>query len=74
MINWLNGHEIPVDSKLTKPQIHGIICRHKESYTVFRILAEHGHTVLRLPPYHPDFNPIENVWSQLKGYVASRFN
>ncbi|KAJ0169957.1 hypothetical protein K1T71_014563 [Dendrolimus kikuchii] len=41
-------------------------------FSVDKILAEHGHTVLRLPPYHPDFNPIENIWSQLKGYVASR--
>ncbi|GBP91733.1 hypothetical protein EVAR_92010_1 [Eumeta japonica] len=25
------------------------------------------HIVLRLPPYHPDFNPIENIWAQIKG-------
>lgn len=75
MIHWLNRHEIPVDPKLTKTQIYAIICQHKERHTEFsvdKVLAEHGHTVLRLPPYHPDFNPIENIWSQLKGYVASR--
>ncbi|KAJ0169388.1 hypothetical protein K1T71_014975 [Dendrolimus kikuchii] len=75
MINWLNGHEIPADPELTKPQIYGILSRHKERYTEFsvdKILGEHGHTVLRLPSYYPDFNPIENIWSQLKGYVASR--
>lgn len=75
MINWLQRHEIPVDHKLTKPQIYNIICQHKDRFTEFSvdmIIAEHGHTVLRLPPYHPDFNPIENIWSQLKGYVAAR--
>ena len=25
-----------------------------------------GHTLLYLPPYSPDFNPIENKWSQSK--------
>jgi transposase len=29
-----------------------------------------GHTVIRLPPYHCELNPIELVWSQVKGYVA----
>ncbi|CAG5032414.1 unnamed protein product [Parnassius apollo] len=29
-----------------------------------------GHTVLRLPPYHPDLNPIELVWGDLKGELA----
>lgn len=73
MINWLNRYEIPADLKLTKPQIHGIICRHKERHTqlyVGKILAEHRHTVLLMPPYRPDFNPIENIWPQLKDYVA----
>ncbi|RVE43769.1 hypothetical protein evm_011618 [Chilo suppressalis] len=63
------------DPILTKPQIYAIICRHKENFTEFyvdKILAEHGYTTLRLLPYHPDFNPIENIWSQLKGYVAAR--
>lgn len=28
-----------------------------------------GHTVLRLPPYHCIFNPIEHIWHQLKSAV-----
>lgn len=27
---------------------------------------EHGHTVLRLPPYHCIFNPIEKIWGIAK--------
>jgi len=30
-----------------------------------------GATVLYLPPYSPDFNPIENLWSKLKTYLRS---
>lgn len=32
--------------------------------------AEHGVTVLRLPPYHCELNPIELVWAQVKVHVA----
>ena len=30
-----------------------------------------GADVIYLPPYSPDFNPIENLWSKLKGYLRS---
>jgi hypothetical protein len=28
--------------------------------------------VLRLPPYHPDLNPIELIWENVKQWVASK--
>jgi transposase len=34
------------------------------------ILSSYGYTVLRLPPYHPDLNPIEMIWSQVKQWLA----
>ena len=40
-------------------------------YRIDQLFREAGHTVLRLPPYHCDLNPIELIWSQLKGYVAA---
>lgn len=30
------------------------------------LASECGHTILRLPPYHCIFNPIEMIWGQLK--------
>lgn len=30
-----------------------------------------GATLLYLPPYSPDFNPIENMWSKVKQYLRS---
>ena len=39
------------------------------TYTIDELLRSHGHEVLRLPPYHPDFNAIEMIWSQLKDMV-----
>ena len=43
-----------------------------KQYRIDKLAIEAGHKVLRLPPYHPELNPIENVWSQVKGYVAAR--
>jgi hypothetical protein len=33
---------------------------HNQQYETFAIdglFAKHGHTVIKLPPYHPDLNP-----------------
>jgi transposase len=41
-------------------------CKTPPVRAVDKIIAEAGHEVLRLPPYHCIFNPIEMVWSQAK--------
>lgn len=33
---------------------------------------EMGHEVIRLPPYHCQYNPIELIWAQVKNQVASK--
>jgi hypothetical protein len=35
-------------------------------YIIDDIAKENEHIILRLLPYHPDLNPIELVWAQLK--------
>ena len=30
-----------------------------------------GATLLYLPPYSPDFNPIENMWSKVKAHLRA---
>ena len=37
-----------------------------KTYKVEEIARCHGVEVLRLPPYHPDLNPIEMVWGYMK--------
>ena len=39
-------------------------------YRFNKVLEDHGHNVLRLPPYHPELNPIENIWATAKNWVA----
>jgi transposase len=36
------------------------------------LLAELGHTMIRLPPYHPDLNPIEKILGIVKNKVAAK--
>ena len=36
---------------------------------VEELLAMRGARLLRLSPYSPDFNPIEQCWSKLKTYL-----
>ena len=39
---------------------------------VDELAKDHGHTVLRLPPYHCILNPIEMLWSYQKRLVQSQ--
>lgn len=34
-----------------------------------RKLAKFGVSIAYLPPFSPDLNPIENMWSKIKGYL-----
>lgn len=71
---WLQEKGIAFLQDMTKAELLEIVRRNKPEpdYKADRILREHGHTVLRLPPYHCDLNPIEYVWSVVKKRVASK--
>jgi hypothetical protein len=47
------------------------ICPKEKVYHIDTLFAAHGHTVIRLPPYKYDLNPIELAWRQIKDYVRS---
>ena len=36
---------------------------------VAELIEATGATVLYLPPYSPDLNPIENMWSKIKAFL-----
>nr|CAH7752411.1 unnamed protein product [Callosobruchus chinensis] len=60
---------------MLKAELYSLIKIHKPRYKtceIDKIMTEAGHSVSRLPPYHPDLNPIELVWASLKQYVAER--
>lgn len=75
MRQWLKDKGVQYDEKMYKPQLYKLVLAHKQqnkNYSIDRILAEHNHSVVRLPPYHPDLNPIEMAWAAIKGYVSSK--
>jgi len=68
---WLRSKNInflPADTVAVLRQKINQYPRQKKSYVVDNIIMAAGHEVLRLPPYHCQFNAIEMVWSQAKRY------
>lgn len=75
MIDWLRKKNISFHDGMLKPELYTIIKQHKDKHRTYKfdvLMQQHGHTVLRLPPYHPDLNPIELVWASVKNAVARR--
>ncbi|CAH2088708.1 unnamed protein product [Euphydryas editha] len=75
MQSWLQKNSIKFDEKMTKPEkLYHIILLNKppKKYVVDELMREHGHEVLRLPPYHCDLNPIEYIWNLIKQRVAAK--
>ncbi|CAH0717739.1 unnamed protein product, partial [Brenthis ino] len=63
---WLTERQIPFTSEMYKPQLYQLIRMNEDKkFTIDLIMAEHNHTVLRLPPTHPDLNPIEIMWTTI---------
>jgi hypothetical protein len=60
---------------MTKAGLYNLIKTHKpqcEAYEIDCLLTQHGHTVIRLPPYHPDLNSIETIWGIVKTRIAAK--
>ena len=75
MLIWLDKHGIRYSSNMTKAELCDLIKMHKPQYKTFAIdclLTEHGYTVIRLPPYHPDLNPIEKICGIMKTRIAAK--
>ncbi|KAM7285640.1 uncharacterized protein ISCGN_032528, partial [Ixodes scapularis] len=72
---WLTKKGISWSGDMVRAELLELSKKVNTPGTVYRIdtlAAAHNQEVLRLPPYHCEFNPIELVWSKVKGYVASK--
>lgn len=67
-----NDKEAKVESWLVdmrKPQLYNLIKKNKnvfKRHVIDEMFEKINHGALRLPPYHPDFNPIEMTWTAIK--------
>jgi transposase len=70
---WLIKENIQHSELHLKPELLSIVKQaHKTKiYHIDKLIHEHGHRVLRLPPYHSHLNPIELVWAKVKGQIAN---
>nr|CAD7434138.1 unnamed protein product [Timema monikensis] len=67
---WLTKHNIKFDPSAMKMELMSKALAHKpeKRFKIDEMVRECGHQVLRLPPYHCQYNPIELVWANCKGY------
>ncbi|XP_069354549.1 uncharacterized protein [Maniola hyperantus] len=75
MTAWLDQKGIHYTTDMYKPQLYQLINDNKDCFKKFaldKMLTDYGHDILRIPPHHPDLNPIEMVWAVIKTHVTSK--
>lgn len=71
MVAWLQDEGIAVHSSLVKKELLALCQMIKKpiQYELDEFVEKTTHhKILRLPPYHPIYNPIEMVWGLVKRY------
>lgn len=71
---WLTSKNITYGERMIKKQLLELVASVKSrflSYIVDNTAVRAGCIVLRLPPYHCEFNPIELVWAKVKNGIAA---
>ena len=71
MQDWLTNHNVVWEQNFTKKQLWDLILPFRQTnykYVIDELLKTHGHDVLRLPPYHCQYNPIELAWGVTKTF------
>lgn len=70
---WLDENNIPHPPKeqILKAELLKLVDKSgiKDRFAVEDICEAHGHSVIRLPPYHCHLNPIEMAWAGIKSYI-----
>lgn len=68
IIAWLQVNGVQSADSMLKKELLGLVKIHKPrnpTYVLDEMPKEKGHTVIRLPPYHCQYNAID--WAQVKG-------
>ena len=73
-MEWLQSKRVEVDPGWLRPELWRQ-CKARQpqpAYLMDRLLREAGYTVIRIPPYHPKYQPIELVWADVKRHNQAR--
>ena len=70
--SWLEQNKIPLREDCLKAEMIEILTKFAPplAYAIDDIATDHGHEILRTPPYHPELQPIETCWGVLKNKIA----
>jgi transposase len=69
---WLEQNNVPLKEDCLKVEMVEVLNKISPTptYAIDEIAAEHGHMILRTPPYHPELQPIETCWAVVKNQIA----
>jgi transposase len=69
---WLENNKISFSADCLKAELIDMLLKivPAPTYAIDEIAKQHGHEVVRTPPYHPELQPIEICWGVLKNEVA----
>ena len=72
--DWLIKQGVQPQDNLLKAELHELAKKLDitTTYVIDSIAEEAGHQVLRFPPYHCQYNPIELIWARVKGTADLR--
>ena len=70
---WLMKHNVNFPANSFKKELLQMALQVNvpTRHVIDEMAHEQGHVILRLPPYHCHYNPIELVWSEAKRAFAS---
>jgi len=72
IIDWLTDKGEVIDKPMVKEQLLErveVLKPQYNEYVIDELAKSANKTVLRLPPYHCELNPIELAWASVKNYV-----
>ena len=74
IISWLQQKDISFPEHALKAELLNIVKKQhiEKKYAIDQMIVDHGHTCLRLPPYHSHLNPIELIWAKIKCDAADK--
>ena len=73
-VEFLQTRGITFNPKWTAPQLWQMVKGELEGDApclVDDVASKKGVKIIRLPPYHPELNPIEQVWAYIKAKVSA---
>ena len=71
---WLEKNQMPLPEDCLKAEMIEVLNKiaPAPTYAIDEMAEQHGHQVLRTPPYHPELQPIETCWAVVKNAVARK--